>query len=166
MNNNKVNVTTACLKRVWSNPLHWLAFAGGAGCVPKAPGTAGTLVAIPLYLLAAPLPYWYFAGLTALMFLAGIAICDRCSRDLGVHDHPGIVWDEVVGYFVTMFAAPAGWLWWLAGFALFRLFDIWKPWPIRQLDVRVAGGFGIMLDDVVAGLFALAVLQLMAWLLV
>lgn len=164
-NNNGATAGTACLKRVWSNPLHWLAFAGGAGCVPRAPGTAGTLVAIPLYLAAVQLPLLYFIGLTVLMFLAGIGICDRCSRDLGVHDHPGIVWDEVVGYFVTMWAAPAGGLWWLLGFALFRLFDIWKPWPIRQLDARVSGGFGIMLDDVVAGLFALIVLQLTAWLL-
>lgn len=152
-----------CLKQVWTNPLHWLAFVGGAGCTPKAPGTAGTLVAIPLYVLAANLPLLYFIALTAVMFVAGIGICDRCSRDLGVHDHPGIVWDEVVGYFVTMIAAPSGWIWWLVGFGLFRLFDIWKPWPIGWLDSKVRGGFGIMLDDVVAGIFALACLQFAAW---
>jgi phosphatidylglycerophosphatase A len=165
MNSKATQPSTTCLKRVWSDPVHWLAFAGGAGCVPRAPGTAGTLVAIPLYLVAVQLPLIYFIGLTAVMFIVGVGICDRCSRDLGVHDHPGIVWDEVVGYFVTMLAAPTGWLWWLLGFALFRLFDIWKPWPIRQLDARVSGGFGIMLDDVVAGLFALASLQLVVWLM-
>ena len=79
---------------------------------------------------------------------------------LGAHDHSGIVWDEFAGYFITMIAAPAGWVWILVGFALFRLFDIWKPWPISILDKQVDGGFGIMIDDIVAGFFALICLQL------
>ena len=153
----------SCLRRCWTSPVHWLAFMGGAGCVPKAPGTMGTLAAIPLYVLVSELPLLWFIGLSVFMFIAGIWICDIASRDLGVHDHPGIVWDELVGYFVTMIAAPAGWLWWLLGFGLFRLFDIWKPWPIRWLDNKLTGGFGIMIDDVLAGLFALGCLQLIAW---
>lgn len=91
--------------------------------------------------------------------VGGVYLCGFTARALGVHDHSGIVWDEIVGYFVTMFAAPEGWQWVLAGFVLFRFFDIVKPWPIHWLDRRVGGGLGIMLDDIVAGLFALAGLQ-------
>ncbi len=133
--------------------------------MPRAPGTWGTLVALPIYGLMvglAPLPY---VALTALLFLVGIWLCHVTARDLQVHDHPGIVWDEIVGYLVTMIAAPEGWLWWLLGFLLFRLFDILKPWPIRIADRRVGGGFGIMLDDLLAGVMAWACLQGLAlWL--
>jgi phosphatidylglycerophosphatase A len=94
-------------------------------------------------------------------FLAGVYLCDRTSRDLGVHDHTGIVWDEMLGFLVTMWWAPTGWIWVLLGFLLFRIFDILKPWPIGWLDRRVPGGLGIMLDDVLAGIFALAALQLL-----
>jgi phosphatidylglycerophosphatase A len=125
-----------------------------------APGTAGTLVAVPLFCVAAELPLAGYLLLTALMFVAGIAICGAAARALGVHDHGGIVWDEITGYFVTMLAVPAHWVWVAVGFVLFRLFDIWKPWPIRWLDRRVSGGLGIMLDDVLAGLYAAALLQL------
>ncbi|HIP80964.1 MAG TPA: phosphatidylglycerophosphatase A, partial [Leucothrix mucor] len=85
--------------------------------------------------------------------------CGKSSDILGVHDHSGIVWDEFAGYFITMIAAPTGWFWVLLGFALFRLFDIWKPWPISVLDKKVHGGFGIMVDDILAGVFALGCLQ-------
>jgi len=148
----------------WRNPAHLLAFGLGAGAAPKAPGTAGTLVAVPLYLLVSGLPLWAYLAITVAAFLAGIWICGRTAEDLGTHDHPGIVWDEVVGFLVTMTAAPAGWAWLVAGFALFRGFDILKPWPIHWLDARVGGGLGIMLDDLAAGLFAFAVLQGIAWL--
>jgi phosphatidylglycerophosphatase A len=148
----------------WRNPAHLLAFGLGAGAAPKAPGTAGTLVAVPLYLLVSGLPLWGYLAITVAAFLAGIWICGRTAEDLGTHDHPGIVWDEVVGFLVTMTAAPAGWAWLVAGFALFRGFDILKPWPIHWLDARVGGGLGIMLDDLAAGLFAFAVLQGIAWL--
>ena len=102
---------------------------------------------------------------TAALFLIGIWLCGRTSSDLGVHDHGGIVWDEWVGLLVALWQVPAGWGWLLAGFLLFRLFDIVKPWPISWLDRRVAGGFGIMVDDLLAGLYALALLQLAAHLL-
>lgn len=148
----------------WRNPAHLLAFGLGAGAAPKAPGTAGTLVAVPLYLLVSGLPLWAYLAITVAAFLAGIWICGLTAEDLGTHDHPGIVWDEVVGFLVTMTAAPAGWAWLVAGFALFRGFDILKPWPIHWLDARVGGGLGIMLDDLAAGLFAFAVLQGIAWL--
>jgi phosphatidylglycerophosphatase A len=152
------------VKLDWSNPIHLLAFGLGSGAVPKAPGTAGTLAAIPLYLLVAPLPGWAYLLLVAVMFLVGVWLCERTSRDLGVHDHGGIVWDEWVGFLFTLWLAPPGWGWLLTGFLLFRLFDILKPWPIGWLDRRVPGGLGIMLDDLVAGLFGFAVIQFLLFL--
>ena len=147
------------------DPVHWLAFGFGSGLAPKAPGTAGTLAAIPLYLLLQPLPLLVYVAVLILAALAGIYFCGKTARDLGVHDHPGIVWDEFVGFWIAMIAAPASWGWLVCGFLLFRLFDIWKPWPIRWADRRVHGGLGIMLDDVLAGLFALLVMQGLMWLL-
>jgi phosphatidylglycerophosphatase A len=146
-------------------PLHLLAFGFGAGLSPRAPGTMGTLVAVPLYLLVSLLPLWGYLAVTAVVAVAGVWICGWSAARLGVHDHPGIVWDEIAGYLVTMILAPAGLAWVLAGFVLFRLFDILKPWPIGWLDRRVGGGLGIMLDDLVAGVFAFCCLQLGAYLL-
>lgn len=143
----------------WRNPIHLLAFGLGAGRLPYAPGTAGTVVAVPLYLVLAGLPPWLYLVTLAGLFAIGVWLCDVTSRDLGVHDHSGIVWDEIVGYLVTMAVVPPGWFAMLAGFALFRLFDILKPPPIRQVDRQVAGGFGIMLDDLLAGAFAWICLQ-------
>lgn len=145
--------------RVFRDPVHFLALGFGSGCAPKAPGTFGTLAAIPLYLLIQPLPLWIYLLLTAAGFALGVWVCDRAARDLGVHDHPAIVWDEVIGYLVTMSAAPPSWLWIIAGFALFRGFDILKPWPIRRADQRISGGFGIMFDDLLAAGYAWLGLQ-------
>src|SRR3972149_10633483 len=142
------------------NPVHMLALGFGAGCAPKLPGTAGTLVGVFLYLILQHLATLYYTGLLIFLFILGIWICGRTARDLGVDDHPAIVYDEIVGYLVTMTMAPSGWQWIIFGFLFFRLFDIWKPWPIRWLDRRVTGGFGVMLYDVGAGLFALVALQL------
>jgi phosphatidylglycerophosphatase A len=136
-------------------PSHLLAFGFGSGLAPYAPGTFGTLVGIPFFMLFSAVSLPLYLVLTALMFLVGVVVCERCSRDLGVHDHGGIVWDEIVGFLVTMIAVPLEWHWLLSGFLLFRFFDILKPWPIRWFDRHVSGGFGIMLDDVIAGLFAL-----------
>jgi phosphatidylglycerophosphatase A len=144
------------------HPLDLLALGFGSGLLPAAPGTAGTVVAIPVYLLLQPLASPWYLAVTVLLFGAGIPICAHTAARLGVHDHPGIVWDEIVGYLVTMTLAPSGWLWIAIGFVLFRLFDVLKPWPIRWCDRRVHGGFGIMLDDLIAGLFAAAILQLLA----
>ena len=145
---------------VWTNPIHFLAFGLGSGLSPKAPGTVGTVAAIPFYLLMQHLPLWQYSLILLIATAIGVWLCDKASKDLGVHDHPGIVWDEFCGYWLTMLAAPAGWFWVLYGFALFRLFDIWKPWPIGWLDARIGGGLGIMIDDIVAGVFALIALQL------
>jgi phosphatidylglycerophosphatase A len=152
-------------KSVWRNPIHFLAYGFGSGAIPVAPGTFGTLAAIPIYLLMQDLPLVYYAAIVVVVTLVGIVLCHITAKDLGVHDHPGIVWDEIAGYLLTMLAAPKGWLWIWLGFGLFRLFDIWKPWPIRWLDRRVGGGFGIMIDDTLAAIYALIILQLIAhWL--
>jgi phosphatidylglycerophosphatase A len=143
----------------WRRPGHWIAFGLGSGLSPWAPGTAGTLAAIPLYLALAGLPLHWYLGAVVLAALVGVWACGATALDLGRGDPGAIVWDEVVGFLVTMIAAPPGWVWVLLGFALFRLFDIWKPWPIRALDARVHGGLGIMLDDLTAGLLAWALLQ-------
>ena len=143
---------------------YFLAFGFGAGKAPVAPGTFGTLVGIAAYLLLQPLSALSYAVTVLALFVLGVWLCQVTERDLGVHDHPGIVWDEIVGYLITMFMAPAGWAWIVAGFFLFRLFDIWKPFPIRQLERRIQGGFGNMLDDALAGLYSLAALQGMVYL--
>ena len=143
----------------WRRPHHWLAFGFGSGLLPKAPGTWGTLVGIPFFLLLSSLPLAGYLLATLALFGLGVWVCGKVGRELGVHDHPAIVWDEVVGYLVTMTAVPVDWGWLLGGFLLFRLFDILKPWPVRWFDRRVPGGVGVMADDLVAGLMALAVLQ-------
>jgi phosphatidylglycerophosphatase A len=149
-------------KSVWRNPIHLLAFGLGSGAAPKAPGTFGTLVAVLIYLGLQYLSLFTYSLIVIFSFVFGVYICEKTSRDLAVHDHSGIVWDEFVGYWITMWFAPMGWIWIVVGFLLFRLFDIWKPWPISWCDQKVPGGLGIMLDDVVAGIFALIVLNILA----
>jgi phosphatidylglycerophosphatase A len=144
---------------VLGSPIHFIAFGFGSGLAPTAPGTVGTLVGIPFFFLMASLSLGSYLVLTLLLFLFGVWVCDQSSKMLGVHDHGGIVWDEIVGYLVTMIAAPSGWGWVAMGFILFRIFDIFKPWPISYLDKHVSGGMGIMIDDVLAGIYALLVLQ-------
>jgi len=130
---------------------HFVAFGFGSGLAKYAPGTFGTLAAIPIYLAISRLPAWLYVATVVAAFVLGTWLCETVSRDLKVHDHGGIVIDEFVGYWVTMFLAPPSAFSIIAGFVLFRLFDIWKPGPIRWCDRHVKGGFGIMLDDVVAG---------------
>ena len=151
--------------RILRDPVHLVAFGFGTGLSPYAPGTFGTLAGIPFVLLMAPLGLVAQLVLVLAGFLVGIYVCGESARRLGVHDHGGIVWDEVVGYAITMLAVPAEPLWLLAGFALFRFFDILKPWPIREVDHSLKGGLGIMLDDVLAGVFAGAILYLVHLLL-
>ena len=154
-------VPAAALAR---GPANFLALGAGSGLAPRAPGTFGTLVGIPV-LLVMPTGWVPYALVTLALFALGVWCCDACARDLGVHDHPAIVFDEIVGYLVTMVAAPRSVGFLVLGFALFRFFDVLKPWPIGPLDRRVAGGLGIMLDDVLAGVFAAVGVQLAARLL-
>lgn len=141
-------------------PVHFLAFGFGSGLSPKAPGTMGTVAAVLPYLLLAKLAWLPYVAVLVVTFVVGIYLCQKTSSDLGVHDHSGIVWDEFVGFWITMLLAPPGWLWIAIGFFWFRLFDVIKPWPISWCDKHIHGGFGIMFDDVLAGLMALAALQL------
>jgi len=137
-----------------------LAFGLGSGLSRIVPGTLGTLAAVPFYLLLIELPLEIYLVVVALSTFAGVYICGYAAKKLGVHDHGGIVWDEFVGFWITMIAVPHSWQWVVAGFVLFRIFDMVKPWPISWLDKHVHGGLGIMLDDVVAGMLALACLHL------
>ena len=147
------------------SPVHLLALGFGAGLVPRAPGTAGTVVALPLAWLMLDWSLGLRAGIVAALFVAGILICGESARRLKTHDHPGIVFDEIVGLLATSLVLSGNPLWLLAAFVLFRLFDILKPWPIRDLDHRLAGGLGIMLDDLMAAVYAAAVLSGLIWLI-
>ncbi len=145
-----MKVAVALLK----NPIHFLSLGFGSGLAPKAPGTAGSAVALLLFLL---LPELHWAIYLLLLLLAaglGVWICGVTAEALGVEDPAAIVWDEFVGIWITLFAAPEGWLWVIAGFAAFRVLDILKPWPVKWADQQVKGGLGIMLDDVIAGIMA------------
>src|SRR5262245_31554827 len=139
--------------RILRDPGHLLAFGLGLGLAPVAPGTFGTLLGIPVAVGLAQLGLPGAAIGTAVLFVAGIYLCGRTARELGTDDHPGIVWDEVVGYAIAVLFVPLQWPWWLAAFLLFRALDIVKPWPIREIDHSLRGGLGTMLDDAVAGLF-------------
>ena len=152
-------------KQVFTSPVHLLAFGFGTGLAPVAPGTLGTLVGIPIYLLMSELSLPAYCWVLLALCGFSVYIAGKSSQRLGVHDHGGIVIDEIVGFLLTMTLAPAGWLWILAGFLLFRLFDILKPWPINVLDRKVSGGLGIVLDDLMAGIYGGLSLLLIEWLL-
>lgn len=150
-------------QKVAEDPRFFLAFGFGSGLLPFAPGTWGTLLAIPLYLLLSPLPLGIYVFVVFLLFILGIFLCQSTALALKEHDHPGIVWDEIVGYLITMTTIPPKWEWILSGFILFRIFDIWKPQPIRFFDKQISGGFGIMFDDLLAALFAWFILKGLLW---
>lgn len=160
-----INKNTPLPAGFWKHPAHILALGFGSGYVPNLPGTAGTLIGVLFYFFMQPLNLVIYLVITSVLFLAGIWLCGKTAHDLGVHDHSSIVWDEVVGYLVTMIMAPAGWLWMVLGFVLFRIFDIYKPWPVSWADRQAPGGLGIMLDDLIAGIYALAILQIIAYML-
>ena len=148
-----------------TNPLHWIATGFGSGLSPVAPGTAGSLAAIPFYLGFQHLSEAGYVLTIVFSFFLGVWATQNATDAIGVDDHGALVWDEFVGMWITLFVAPPGWLWIVLGFILFRIFDIIKPWPIRPIDRRLHGGWGIMLDDVLAGIFAWLSLQLLYTLL-
>jgi phosphatidylglycerophosphatase A len=143
------------IKTVMRHPVHWPAFGFGFGLMPFAPGTWGSLPGIALWWIV-PKDLYIQSGVALVGFLIGIWLCGESARRIGVHDHGGIVWDEIIGMFLTLMVLPVSPepAWILAAFVLFRIADIWKPWPIRDLDHRLHGGLGIMLDDVIAALYA------------
>lgn len=147
-------------RKVWTDPRYFICYGLGSGLLPKMPGTWGTLMAIPVYCVLAKLPLIAYCISVALLALYAVSTCDQLSKEIGVHDDPGMNIDEFIGYFVTMIGVPlTGWAI-VFGFAYFRLFDIWKPWPIRWFDKKVEGGFGMIIDDVLAGIAAMIALQL------
>ncbi|CCQ09350.1 Phosphatidylglycerophosphatase A [Pseudoalteromonas luteoviolacea B = ATCC 29581] len=142
-----------------SRPHQFLALGYGLGLAPKAPGTVGTLGALPFIFLTTSWPILAQVIVAVLFSVVGIWACGKTAKDLGVHDHPAIVWDEVAGFFITMMFVPLSWQTLLTGFLLFRFFDIVKPGPIKILDKRLKGGWGIMADDILAGIFSLICLH-------
>lgn len=150
-------------KSIWHNPWHFIAFGFGVGALPFAPGTFGTLIAIPFYLLLRPLPLMLYVGVVILITLASIYLSHKVAKEIHVHDHPGMCIDEIVGYLITMINAPQGILWIILGFILFRIFDIGKPPPIRLIDNKMEGGLGIILDDVLAGIYSMIIIQFLSW---
>ncbi|GKT12072.1 MAG: phosphatidylglycerophosphatase A [Thiomicrorhabdus sp.] len=142
-------------------PILMLGFGFGSGLAKKGPGTAGTLLGLLLFI---PIILWSESAAWAVLLvgtLVGSSICGKSSELLGVHDHGGIVWDEFVGIWLVLVLLPEqNLLFWALAFITFRLFDIWKPWPIKWVDQKVHGGFGIMLDDVLAAIYAIGVIWL------
>lgn len=153
--------TTPNLRFLLQHPSHFIALGFGAGLSPKAPGTFGTLVGLPMFWLLTftPEPVHYITFI--LLFLIGIPLCTRTGNALGASDHGSIVWDEIVAMMLVLEFTPASPLWWGVAFVLFRLFDIWKPMPIRQCDAKLKDGFGVMFDDLLAAIYAIISLKLL-----
>jgi phosphatidylglycerophosphatase A len=152
-------------RKVMTDPVNFLAFGFGTGLAPVAPGTVGSLPGVLLFWLTMDYGFYVQLAVAAMLVVAGIWICGESARRIGVHDHGGIVWDEIAGMYVTLFAAPVSVVGWALAFVFFRFMDIVKPWPIRDLDHRLKGGLGIMLDDLVAALYAAVLLGLYRWLM-
>ena len=152
-------------RKVLTDPVNFVAFGFGTGLAPFAPGTVGSLLGVALAWLTIDLGLEIQVGIAVVLSAAGVWICGESARRIGVHDHGGIVWDEICGCYVTLLVAPPEIASWALGFLLFRGFDIVKPWPIRDLDHRLTGGLGIMLDDLVAALYAAILLALYGWLM-
>lgn len=145
-------------RTVARHPVHWLAFGFGSGLLPIAPGTWGSALALVLFVLVPPIDPAWFAGAMVFTFLAGVWACGESARRIGLKDPSGVVFDEMVGMWLTLATVPrsAGWI--AAAFFCFRIMDVWKPWPIREVDHRTPGGLGIMLDDVLAAAYAAVIL--------
>lgn len=148
---------------LWKYPVHVLAYGFGTGLVPVAPGSAGSLVGVALYWVMAPMRAVQYWAITALLGTAGVFICEQTANDLGMRDPGMIVWDEIVGCLFAMYRLPRDWRWLAAGFAIYRLFDIWKPYLIGLIEEGFSVGVSIMADDIVAGVYTGCVLHLVHW---
>jgi phosphatidylglycerophosphatase A len=153
------------IKFLLSHPAHFFALGFGSGLAAKAPGTFGTLIGLPLFWLIVNYSLHMQLAIIAGLFIAGIYFCYKTGKDLGVADHGGMVWDEIVAIMLVLTFTPNVWFWWLLAFALFRLFDIWKPFPIRQFDIKLKGGLGVMFDDFLAGVYAIISIKAILWIL-
>jgi phosphatidylglycerophosphatase A len=148
-----------------AHPAHFLALGFGSGLAKKAPGTFGTIVGLPLFYLIAGYALHMQLAIITTFFIVGIYLCGVAGQSLGVSDHGSIVWDEIVAMLLVLTITPYQWQWWLTAFVLFRIFDIWKPFPIRQCDAALKGGFGVMFDDLLAAIYAMLSLQGLLWIL-
>lgn len=157
---------TPNLQFLLQHPAHFFGLGFGSGLAPKAPGTFGTALGYPLFWLISVYALSIQLIIITALFVIGIYFCDVTGRALGVSDHGGIVWDEIVAMMLVLAFTPNLWLWWLAAFLLFRLFDIWKPYPIRQFDAKLKNGFGVMFDDLLAAIYAIISLQGLLWIAV
>lgn len=144
---------------IWTNPIHFIGCGFGFGTFPYFPGTIGTLISIPLIFLLSHTPLWFYLTACVILFLFGVYCCGITNRDFGTDDHPAAVFDEFATFPVAMIAIPTTWYFLLIAFLLFRFFDIVKPWPIRWVDKNVHGGFGVMLDDLLAAFATLIIMQ-------
>lgn len=154
---------TPDLRFLTEHPAHFLALGFGSGLAPKAPGTFGTIVGLPLFYLIAHYSLNLQLVIITLLFIIGIYLCDVTGKNLGVADHGSIVWDEIAAMMLVLTIAPSHWLWWGVAFVLFRLFDIWKPFPIGLCDAKLKGGFGVMFDDLLAAVYAMISLKGLLW---
>ncbi len=158
--------TEGLARTVLTDPVHFLAFGFGTGLAPFAPGTFGSIPGVILFWLTLEFGLYVQLSVAAALVISGIWISGESARRIGVHDHGGIVWDEIAGMYITLLVAPLNVIGWILAFVLFRVMDIVKPWPIRDLDHRIGGGVGIMLDDLVAALYAALLLGLYRWLMI
>ena len=150
------------LKFLLSHPAHFFSLGFGSGLAPKAPGTFGTIIGLPLFWLISSYGFSIKLTIIATLFVLGIYCCDKTGKALGVADHGAIVWDEVVAMMLVLVFAPLTWLGWLVAFCLFRLFDIWKPFPISYFDAKLKNGFGVMFDDLLAAIYAIICVLVLA----
>ena len=150
------------LKFLLSHPAHFFSLGFGSGLAPKAPGTFGTIIGLPLFWLISSYGLSIKLAIIAVLFIVGIYCCDKTGKALGVADHGAIVWDEIVAMMLVLVFAPLTWLGWLVAFCLFRLFDIWKPFPISYFDAKLKNGFGVMFDDLLAAIYAIICVLLLA----
>lgn len=151
------------IRLLLSHPVHFLSLGFGSGLAKIAPGTFGTLVGLPLFWLISSESVAMQISIITAMFAIGIYFCAFTGKAIGVVDHGSIVWDEIVAIMLVLTFTPTQWQWWLAAFFLFRLFDIWKPYPIRQLEAKFKNGFGVMFDDLLAAIYAITGLQVLIW---
>lgn len=159
-------VTQPVPDKVWTDPLYFIGFGLGSGAMPIAPGTFGTLFAIPIYLMLRPLPLTAYLFVVLVFCIFSMWVCEKLSQEIKIHDHPGMSIDEFAGFLVAMINAPLGWGWVLSGFILFRIFDILKPYPISWMDKNIHGGVGMVLDDIAAGFVSFLLLQLFKFILI
>ena len=149
-------------KLLVSHPVHFFSLGFGSGLAPRAPGTFGTIVGLPLFWLISSYSLSVKLAIIAALFVLGIYCCDKTGKALGVADHGAIVWDEIVAMMLVLVFAPLTWLGWLVAFCLFRLFDIWKPFPISYFDAKLKNGFGVMFDDLLAAIYAIICVLVLA----